>query len=68
MAPMTEEERNEALARYPGIDPEIGIDLVACDELRASEHKHAELQRRFAEERERLERLYFGRRFILIRF
>jgi hypothetical protein len=64
MATMSEQTENRPLKSY--------AEIRACSERAAahlkSAHEHDERARLLREQREELERRWFGRRFILIRF
>ena len=49
-------------------DEEFDAGLAHVREMLARSREHGERARLLRAERERLERIYFGRRFILIRF
>jgi hypothetical protein len=52
-------------------DPEVDLARLYLEKSKAAlaaAREHGERARLLREERERLERIYFGRRFILIRF
>jgi hypothetical protein len=64
MAAMSERKESEHLKQRR----EFAEGLARVDALLESARRHGERAQQLREQREELERRYFGRRFILIRF
>jgi hypothetical protein len=67
MEPMSGQTENRRTIS-PRIHPDIAVHLARADAHLQSADEHDERARLLREQREELERQYFGRRFILIRF
>jgi hypothetical protein len=67
MEPMPDKTENRRTIS-PRIHPDIAFHLARADAHLQSADEHDERVRLLRAQREELERRYFGRRFILIRF